>query len=116
MKHWVVIPALAALLMAQPAAAQQQAPSQDDEAVTELPSIDVRARAQRDVIESFVQAVTASPGHQGQVAQFNGAVCPGVVNLPAIPAQAINDRPPCSFSEFEGGRTGLQGQCSDYRR
>lgn len=92
MKHWVVMPALAALLMAQPAAAQQQARSQDDEAVTELPSIDVRARAQRDVINSFVQAVTASPGHQGQVAQFNGAVCPGVVNLPAIPAQAINDR------------------------
>lgn len=93
MKRWVVFSGLVAALMAHPVAAFQQPSSAvDDQTVTELPSIDVKANVQRNVIDDFVRAVTASPGHQGQVAQFNGEVCPGVVNLPAVQAQAINDR------------------------
>ena len=79
MKRWVVFSGLVAALMAHPVAAFQQPSSAvDDQTVTELPSIDVKANVQRNVIDDFVRAVTASPGHQGQVAQFNGEVCPGV--------------------------------------
>lgn len=93
MKHWVVCSGLFAVLMAYPAEAVQQPTSPyDDQTVTELPSIDVTANVQRNVIDEFVRAVTASPGHQGQVAQFSGKVCSGVVNLPAVQARAINDR------------------------
>jgi hypothetical protein len=93
MKRLIVSSAVILACLAAPAVALQQGPvlAESSSQTTELPAVEVTGAARRDMIADFVQSVTASPEHMGQVAQFDGTVCPGVVNLPVAQAQAIND-------------------------
>ena len=79
----------AALTLATPAVAQDEPLGP----VTELDAVEVQGRANtEEVVREFVAGVSAVHERQGQVATFDGRICPGVVNLPVEAAQVIADR------------------------
>jgi hypothetical protein len=83
-----------ALLMAAsaPAWAQTEPTEGASPPITELSPVTVEARSTEEVIQGFVANVSAVHERNGQVARFDGRICPGVVNLPESAAQVINDR------------------------
>lgn len=61
--------------------------------VTELAPIVVQAsRTTTNAVRDFVADISTVHDRDGQVAAFDGRICPGVTGLPVSQAQAINDR------------------------
>lgn len=82
--------AAAVSILAAPALAQDAAPA-DGEATTVAPLV-VRGERTRDAIAAFVGDVSATHERDGQIARFDGRICPGVVNLRSDHAQVLIDR------------------------
>lgn len=93
MRSLSVIAAVAALFLGSAAWAQDDV--QTDPAqlpVTELDEITVDGRGIEEVVRDFVAGVSTVHERNGQVARFDGRICPGTINLPVEAAQIINDR------------------------
>lgn len=84
----------AALAMAPTAVFAQEAGGQvpTGDEVTDLAPLVVEGQRVQDAISDFVGNVSATHERDGQIARFDGRICPGVINLRPDHAQVLIDR------------------------